>query len=918
MKSIRRISLLSLSSLAFLAVSSACADGGDEGARTEAEDTPLGQLKFAFELGEGIAINTVHYEIDGEGGYHTSGDIAVGASSKLSHAIPKIPAGSHVIKLSASAANGDASCASEAAFQVRAKKTTSVSINLQCRLAGKTGTAVIEGKINVCPTIDGLAATPDHVVIGETATLLALAKDNDEGPEPLDFSWTTTAGTLSDPHAQSPVFTATAEGTATLTLTVSDGDCTDSWSVDVVASVAPDVAPNVTLSSTPQPGAPTLAPGKFAFTCDQESCEYSCSLDDGEFVPCQSPVTVPRLTEGVHNFRVRGTHGTSEAGPVTEFAFTTRRPNILTIIADDLGFSDVEPLGSEIETPNLSALAEQGRLLTNHHVGSVCAISRSMLISGTDNHLVGEGTMGAPNDERAGLPGYEGYLNDRALSVAQLLKDGGYHTYIAGKWHLGSRIVGGTTGSGKTADQWGFERSFTVLGGGVGNHFTHETANSTTYTKDGAYIRPGQPGAPSGFDSDLYTEQLIEFIDTNHADGKPFFAYAAYTEPHWPLQAPQPWLDKYKGKYDNGYSPVAAARLQRLQEKGIIPTTLVPSPGFPEALTRPVGTPANNTPNAKYVSAVHGPADGYVDYGQGAVIKNWENLSELEKKAQTRYMEIYAAMVDHLDYNIGRLIQHLKDIGEYDRTFIIFHSDSGAESWPINNGADPKAGDENYASDAIYPTLGTDNGTANARNLKYGIRWAEVSNTPLNQFKGFQGAGGLVAPAIVHLPGQTESLPPVHHFTHIVDDTATFLDLADIAAPSQPAPPNVDPNTGIDRNQGKVVYDNRYVYPLTGVSLLPTLNAAEPGLVHTSAFGGESYGRAYIYSGDGKWRARWTEPPYGPTDGHWQLFAIETDRAEVEDLSAVYPEVVAELVQRWDEYMTRVGGVEPLRPRGYY
>lgn len=917
MKSFRRISLLSLSSLTFLAVSSGCA-GGSDASHTEAEDAAVGRLEFAFELADGVVINTVHYEITGENGYHTSGDIAVGASSKLSHAIPKIPAGAHVLELSAKAANGDASCASETSFHVRAKKTTSVAVNLQCRLTPKTGTAVIEGKINVCPTIEGLAATPDHLVIGETSELLAVVKDHDEGPQTLEFAWATTAGTLSDPSARNPVFTPTSEGVATLTLTVSDGDCTDTWSLDVVTAKAPDPAPTVTFEQTPKQGALTLAPGQFAFACDQASCEYSCSVDGAEFIPCSSPVTVPRLPEGTHNFRVRATHGTSSEGPIAEHEFSTRRPNILAIIADDLGFSDIGPTGSEIETPNLDALASQGRLLTNHHVGSVCAITRSMLISGTDNHLVGEGTMGAPNDERAGLPGYEGYLNDRALSVAQLLKDGGYHTYIAGKWHLGSRIVGGTTGSGKTADQWGFERSYTVLGGALGNHFPHESANSTAITKDGAYIRPGQPGVPTGYAADLFTDHLIDFIDSNVDDGKPFFAYAAYTQPHWPLQAPQPWLDKYKGKYDNGYGPVAAARLKRLQDKGIIPTTLVPSPGFPEALTRSPGTPYNNTANAKYVSAVHSPADGYVDYGQGPVIKNWESLSPLEKKAQARYMEIYAAMVDHLDYSVGRLIQHLKDIGEYERTFIIFHSDSGAESWPINSGADPTANDENYASDAIYPTLGTDNGATNARNIKYGIRWAEVSNTPLSQFKGFQGAGGLVAPAIVHLPGQTETLPPVHHFTHIIDDTATFLDLADVAPPSEPAPPNVDPNTGIDRNRGKVIYDNRYVYPLTGVSLLPTLNATQPGLVHTSAFGGESYGRAFIYSGDGKWRARWTEPPFGPTDGHWELFAIETDRGEVEDLSSVYPEILADLVQRWNEYMASVGGVEPLRPRGYY
>jgi arylsulfatase A-like enzyme len=416
----------------------------------------------------------------------------------------------------------------------------------------------------------------------------------------------------------------------------------------------------------------------------------------------------------------------------------------------------------------------------------------------------------------------------------------------------------------------------------------------------------------------VYTDQLIENIDANLADKKPFFAYAAYTAPHWPLEAPEPWLSKYKGRYDVGYAPIAEGRLRRLKDRGILPQSLTPTSGVPESLTRAPATPGDGTAAAKYISAVHAPADGYVDYGQGPVVKKWQSLTELEKKSQARYMEIYAAMVDHLDYNIGRLIQHLKDIGEYEYTFVIFHSDSGAESWPINAGADPLVTDEANASDEIYPTLGQDNGTASARNIKYGIRWAEVSNTPISQFKGFQGAGGLTAPAIVHLPGQTQALPPIHHFTHVTDDTATFLELAGVTPPSEPAPPLVDPLTNVDKNAGKVVYDGRYVYPVTGLSFLSALQAETPAAIHNKAFGGEAYGRAFILSADGKWRARWTEPPLGPLDGHWQLFAFDRDRAETNDLSAQYPEQVAALVTAWKSYLDEVGGVEPLRPRGYY
>ncbi|MFL9900761.1 arylsulfatase [Paraburkholderia fungorum] len=603
-----------------------------------------------------------------------------------------------------------------------------------------------------------------------------------------------------------------------------------------------------------------------------------------------------------------------------------KRPNILYIMADDLGYSDIHAFGGEINTPNLDALVQSGRILTNHHTGTVCAITRSMLISGTDHHLVGEGTMGVPTDERKGLPGYEGYLNDRALSVAQLLKDGGYHTYMAGKWHIGSGIVGSTTGGGQTPDQWGFEHSYALLGGAATNHFAHEPANSQNYTEDGKYVQPGQPGQPGGaggspavfYSTDFYTQRLISYIDSNKGDGKPFFAYAAYTSPHWPLQVPDPYLHNYVGKYDAGYDVIRNARIARQKALGIIPNDFVPYGGASETLVATAATANNGTANAKYVSAVHSAAQGYTDYGPGYVNKTWASLSPAEKKAQARYMEIYAGMVENLDHNIGLLIQHLKDIGEYDNTFIMFQSDNGAEGWPIDSGADPSATDTANAADPVYSALGTDNGKQNAQRLQYGLRWAEVSATPFRLTKGYSGEGGVSTPLIVHLPGQTTQKPTLRDFTHVTDNTATFLAVARISPPTQAAPPLINTLTGVDQNKGKVVYNNRYVYPITGQSLLPLLNDQTTDAVHTASFGDEAYGRGYLRSADGRWKALWTEPPLGPVDGHWQLFDMSADRGETQDVSAQNPSVVDGLVQQWNNYMSSVGGVEPLRPRGYY
>ena len=205
-----------------------------------------------------------------------------------------------------------------------------------------------------------------------------------------------------------------------------------------------------------------------------------------------------------------------------------------------------------------------------------------------------------------------------------------------------------------------------------------------------------------------------------------------------------------------------------------------------------------------------------------------------------------------------------------------------------------------------------------------------MSATPLAQLKGSLGEGGVSVPAIAHLPGQTTRGTTVNAFTHVTDDTATFLALAGVTPPSQPAtPPTLDGGTLADggppydpffgpATDTLVLYKGNPVYPVTGQSLLPLLQGASTAPVHTAAFGDEAYGRAYIYSADGAWKLRWTEPPFGPLDGHWELFAIQTDRGETNDVSAANPAVVTALTQQWLTYMNAVGGEEPLHPLGYF
>ena len=239
------------------------------------------------------------------------------------------------------------------------------------------------------------------------------------------------------------------------------------------------------------------------------------------------------------------------------------RPNLVLIVADDLGWSDMGAFGGEIPTPNLDALAAGGMMLTQFYANMSCSPTRAMLMSGTDAHVAGLGVMGAPQTgPQAGAPGYEGHLNFRVASTADLLKDAGYHTYMTGKWHLGS-----TKETGPHAR--GFERSFISLDG---------QAHLGSLSWGGPGLAPYREGGgdiinvtDDFYSTRVYTEKMIEYIETDRGDGKPFFAWLAYTAPHWPLQAPEESIARFEGWYDEGYDVLHATRLARAKELGFIP-----------------------------------------------------------------------------------------------------------------------------------------------------------------------------------------------------------------------------------------------------------------------------------------------------------------------------------------------------------
>ena len=409
-----------------------------------------------------------------------------------------------------------------------------------------------------------------------------------------------------------------------------------------------------------------------------------------------------------------------------------RRPNFLLVLADDVGFTDLGFMGSEIRTPNLDALAADGLVLTNFHVAPNCSPTRSMLLSGTDTHPAGFGTMAGDADEnQQGRPGYEGHLSTRIVTIASLLRDAGYHTYVAGKWHMG--------GSPELLPPArGFEQSFIVVEGGA-SHFSDRAPNfaggSATYREDGELVDE----LPEGFfSSEAHTDKLIEYIGAGLEDDAPFFAYAAYTAPHWPLQVPDEDLDLYRGVYDDGYETLREARTDAVAEAGFLPGGI--------ALERPSWVPA------------------------------WDSLAAADRAVEIRRMEIYAAMIENLDRHVGRLFDFLRESGEAENTYVVFFSDNGPEGNQIGTMYD----NENWIPDRF------DNSLENMGRVDsyvwLGPGWAQASSGPFRLFKGMTTEGGVRTPAIVSHPTLGRSGRSDAPVT-VKDIAPTLLELAGVEHP---------------------------------------------------------------------------------------------------------------------------------------
>lgn len=410
-------------------------------------------------------------------------------------------------------------------------------------------------------------------------------------------------------------------------------------------------------------------------------------------------------------------------------------PNVLLIVADDMGYSDIGSFGGEIATPTLDTLAQEGLRLANFHVLAKCSPSRSVLLSGMDNHRAGLGEMSErTSDDIKKNPGYEGYLNHRVAALPEVLKANGYRTYMVGKWHLGEdeRTI---------PHARGFDETFVLVDGG-GSHWAD--SKWVTPTIPMTYRRNGKKLEllPEDFYSSKdYTDALVQWIKRDQGNDQPFFAYLSYTAPHDPLHAPQEYIDKYKGVYDGGWDTLRGKRLQRLKELGIIAKNAKAFPRLPS-------------------------------------VEAWEALSEEERAMATRDMEVYAAMVDYMDGQIKRVIAQLKSSGEYENTLIIFFSDNGANGSSVFNY--PGQTEEYVSSfDNRLENRGLENSL-----IDQGPGWAQASMTPSRMYKGFTAEGGIRAPLIVKLPGKMSNAGNIDQsFLHIRDIMPTILDAANIAQP---------------------------------------------------------------------------------------------------------------------------------------
>lgn len=518
-------------------------------------------------------------------------------------------------------------------------------------------------------------------------------------------------------------------------------------------------------------------------------------------------------------------------------------PNVLVILADDLGFSDLGAYGGEIPTPNLDRIAAEGVRFSQFTNSARCCPSRASLLTGLHPHETGVGSFATARPRAGGGPAYTGHLSSDCVTLAELLGNAGYSTWMVGKWHLG---VPGPIDRG-------FQNYY-----GYRNFLAH----SENQWDPSQYVRLPEGRAeeiPAGegfYVTDQFTAYAREFLRQAQRQDRPWFLYLAHSSPHFPIQAPKESIERHLETYRRGWDELRAERLARMKELGLID----PSLALPPRSMVPVDRDdiANGHPG------VPNPA--------------WVDLDPARREDLARRMATFAAMVEHVDRGVGLILDDLRASGELDNTIVLFLSDNGAcyEWGPFGFDGPSRRGLTTLHEGEELERIGQD-GT----HQSYGSGWAMLGNTPLNLYKHFAHEGGISSPLLARWPaGLAARSDFVSTPAHIMDLAPTVLDATGVAYPT--------------------AHRGSATKPLSGISLLPAMRG-EPTAERSIAY------EHQLARGlrRGRWKIVWGKRM--PTEPAWELYDMETDRAEQHDLAAERPGLVEELVREWEAWAKRVG-----------
>lgn len=512
------------------------------------------------------------------------------------------------------------------------------------------------------------------------------------------------------------------------------------------------------------------------------------------------------------------------------------RPNIVLILNDDMGYSDLGCYGGEVDTPNLDRLAANGLRFTQFYNTARCSPSRASLLTGLHPHQTGVGVL----TYDMGPEGYSGNLGKNCVTIPQALKAREYKTYMSGKWHIASSLV-------EPTDTWPLQRGFDEFFGtiiGAGSFY-----DPNTLTRGNDNIEHEARENSNFFYTDAISDQAAAYIreHASHYQDRPFFAYVAYTAPHWPLHAHDQDIAKYRGRFDAGWDKLREERLRRLVEAGIL---------------KPDWALSERDPSQ--------PA--------------WDEARE--KEWLLRCMEVYAAQIDRMDQGIGRIIAALEETGQLNNTLIIFLSDNGACAEDIPEGvtvdelvnklmiakARTRSGEEIHFGNNPRIMPGPEN-----TYQSYGIAWANLSNTPFRLYKHWIHEGGISTPLICHWPNGIKEKGGIRHAPgYLPDIMATLLDITNAAYPQS--------------------WEGQRVAPLEGTSLKPVFD--RDSLERPPMFW-EHEGNAAVRIGKWKLVRNYPQP--------WELYDLEADRTELHDLADQHPERVQDMVSQYDAWAARCG-----------